>query len=86
MYGLVLNGAGDTRANYAAILTKASDGQALVDEVNLLLAAGQLPAGTVATIKAAVDSIPTTATNGLQNRVNAAIVLTLASPDYLTVK
>jgi uncharacterized protein (DUF1800 family) len=86
MYGLVLNGAGDTRANYAAILTKASDGQALVDEVNLLLAAGQLPAGTVATIKAAVDSIPTTATNGLQNRVNAAIILTLASPDYLTVK
>lgn len=86
MYGLVLNGAGDTRANYAAILTKAPDSQALVDEVNLLLGAGQLPAATVATIKAAVDSIATTATNGLQNRVNAAIILTLASPDYLTVK
>ena len=86
MYGLVLNGAGDTKANYTATLTKAADSQALVDEVNLLLAAGQLPAPTVATIKAAVDSIATTATNGLQNRVNAAIILTLASPDYLTVK
>jgi uncharacterized protein (DUF1800 family) len=86
MYGLVLNGAGDTRANYTAILTKAADSQALVDEVNLLLAAGQLPAATVATIKAAVDSIAVTATNGPQNRVNAAIILTLASPDYLTVK
>jgi hypothetical protein len=33
-----------------------------------------------------VDSIAVTATNGPQNRVNAAIILTLASPDYLTVK
>ena len=37
-------------------------------------------------IKAAVDSIALTATNANQNRVNAAILLTLASPDFLTVK
>jgi hypothetical protein len=33
-----------------------------------------------------VDSIATTATNASQNRVSAAILLTLASPDFLTVR
>ena len=86
MYALVLNGTGDVKADYAAILTKAADSQALVDEINLVLAGGQLSAATLAAIKAAVDSIATTATNAAQNRVNSAILLTLASPDYLTVK
>ena len=86
MYALVLNGTGDVKADYTAILTKASDSQALVDEVNNLLAAGQLSATTLASIKAAVDSIAVTANNASQNRVNSAILLTLASPDYLTVK
>jgi uncharacterized protein (DUF1800 family) len=86
MYGLVLNGAGDTKADYSAILAKAADSQALVDELNLLLAAGQLSASTLSAIKAAVDSIATTATNASQNRVSAAILLTLASPDFLTVR
>ncbi|HEU0045288.1 DUF1800 domain-containing protein [Sphingomonas sp.] len=86
MYALVLNGSGDSKADYAAILAKVGDAQALVDEVNLLLAAGQLSAATVSAMKAAIDSIATTATNASQNRVNAAIVLTLASPDFLTVR
>jgi uncharacterized protein (DUF1800 family) len=86
MYALVLNGTGDVKADYTAILAKAGDAQALVDEVNVLLAAGQLAPATVASIRAAVDSIALTATNAAQNRVNAAILLTLASPDYLTVK
>ena len=86
MYALVLNGTGDVKADYTAILAKAGDAQALVDEVNLVLAAGQLPSATVASIVAAVNSIATTATNAAQNRVNSAILLTLASPDYLTVK
>ena len=86
MYALVLNGTGDVKADYTAALARASDSQALVDQMNLLLAAGQLSGGTVNAIKAAVDSIALTATNAAQNRVNAAILLTLASPDYLTVK
>lgn len=86
MYALVTNGTGDVKADYTAILAKATDSQALVDDINATLAAGQLAAATVASIKAAVDSIATTATNAAQNRVNTAILLTLASPDYLTVK
>jgi hypothetical protein len=86
MYRLVSSGIGDVKADYTAIQALATDSGALVDEVNLVLAAGQLSASTVAAIKAAVDSIATTATNAAINRVGIAILLTLAAPEYLTLK
>lgn len=86
MYGLVANGTGDVKADYTAIMAKAGDSAALVDEVNLLLAAGQLSAATVTAIRSAVDSVASGATNAAINRVGIAIMLTLASPDYLTVR
>jgi len=86
MQTLIVNGIGDVRANYTDILTKAADSGALVDEVNTLLAAGQLGAATVTSIRAAVDSIATTATTGPINRVYTAILLTMAAPDFITQK
>jgi uncharacterized protein (DUF1800 family) len=86
MQSLLAGGVGDIRASYADILTKASDSQALVDEINLVLAAGQLGTATLSTIKAAVDSISATVAKGSINRVYTAILLTLASPEYITVK
>jgi uncharacterized protein (DUF1800 family) len=86
MYALVANGTGDTKADYTAILAKAADTSALVAEVNLLLAAGQLSAATIGAIRTAVDSVAATATAGPTNRVGIAIMLTLASPEFLTVK
>jgi uncharacterized protein (DUF1800 family) len=86
MYNLVANGTGDTKADYSDILQKAADTNALVDEVALLLAAGQLSATTIAQIRTAVDSVAATASGGPTNRVGIAIMLTLAAPEYLTVK
>ncbi len=86
MQALVANGAGDTKPDYADLVAKAADSAALVDEVNLVLAAGQLSAATVTAIRAAVDSVAATATNGPINRVGIAILLTLASPDFLTLR
>jgi len=86
MQALIQNGTGDVRADYTAILTKASDSTALIDEINILLAAGQLSSATRATIKTAVDSIGTTTSALLNNRVYTAILLTMASPDYLAQK
>ncbi|WP_343527443.1 DUF1800 domain-containing protein [Sphingomonas sp.] len=86
MYGLIANGIGDVKADYTAILTKAADTQALVDEVNLVLAAGQLSSATQAAIRSAVDSVSATATNGPINRVGIAILLAMASPDYLNLR
>ncbi|WP_375382834.1 DUF1800 family protein [uncultured Sphingomonas sp.] len=86
LQSLIAGGTGDVKADYTAILAKASDSGALVDEVNVVLAAGQLSAATVASIRTAVDSVATTATNGPVNRVGIAILLAMASPDYLTVR
>lgn len=85
MQGVIQNGIGnDVRADYAPLVAMAADSAALVDEVNLLLAAGQLSAATVAAIRAAVDSISATTTSGPINRVYTAILLTMASPEYIT--
>ena len=86
MQSLIQSGAGDAKANYTDILTKAADSQALVDQVNLVLAAGQLSAATVATIKTAVDSIAFTGTSGPINRVYTAILLVMAAPEYIAQK
>lgn len=86
MQALIGAGTGDFKADYTTIVTLASDSQALIDEVNLVIAAGQLSAATVASIKAAIDAISYTGTNGPGNRVGTAILLAMASPDYLTLK
>lgn len=86
MQTLIQSGTGDVKADYTAILTKAADSTALIDEINLLVAAGQLSATTIATIKTAVDSIGTTTPALLSNRVYTAILLTMAAPDYLVQK
>jgi uncharacterized protein (DUF1800 family) len=74
---------GDVKADYSDLMIMATDSSALVDEVSLRLAAGQLSAATLTAIRSAVDSVPPTTTNGPVNRVAIAILLTLASPDYL---
>lgn len=86
MYGLVSNGAGDVRADYTALRSIASDSATLVAEINLVLAAGQLTEATQTAIRNAVNSIPATATNAETNRVGIAIMLTLASPEFMVLK
>lgn len=86
MQSLIANGAGDFKADYTTILTKAPDSQALLDDINLNLAANQISAATLAQIKTAVDSISGATPAGLANRVYTAILLSLASPEYLVLK
>ena len=86
MYGVIANGVADVKADYTNILTLAADSKALVDEINLVLAAGQLSSATQAAIRTAVDSVSATATGGPINRVGISILLTMASPDYLNLR
>ena len=86
MQSLITNGAGDFKADYAAILAKAADSQALLDDINFNLAANQIGSATLAQIKTAVDSISGGTPAGLSNRLYTAILLTLASPEYLVLK
>ncbi len=77
---------GDVVGNYAALLLLAANSAGLIDELNIVLAAGQLGSTTTAAIKAAVDSVSIASPTGSICRVQIAIILVMCSPDYLVQK
>lgn len=81
MQTLIQNGAGEARPDYTALIAIAADSQALLDELNLVLAAGQIHSTVIAQMKTALDTITNTT-----NRVYAAVLLVMASPDYLVLR
>ena len=89
MQGVIQNGVGtgsDVRADYASYNAIADNPDLLVARVNLWLAANSLSSATAASIRDAVNAIPLTANNALQNRTQLAIYLTMTSPEYLVQK
>ena len=86
MQTLIASGSGEARADYASLTGLVSDSAALLAELNLVLAANQISAATLASMKTALDSIAVTTTAGQNNRIYAAIVLVMASPEYLVQK
>ncbi len=73
-------------ATYTKELALVTDAAALVRRMNLILCAGQMSAATVATITSAVNSMPSATANNKADRVAAAVLLTMASPEYLVQK
>ncbi|RYZ05919.1 MAG: DUF1800 domain-containing protein, partial [Alphaproteobacteria bacterium] len=73
------------RGNYSAELALASQPDALLDRLNLILIGGQLSATTRTLIKGAIEAIPTSGT-GAAKRVHTAIALCMISPDFLVQK
>jgi uncharacterized protein (DUF1800 family) len=71
---------------YSAEVALAATPADLVARLNLLLCAGQLSPATQKTIADAVASISATAAGSALTRVQAAIVLTMACPEYLIQK
>jgi uncharacterized protein (DUF1800 family) len=84
--GTATGGVRDIQADYGVELALAANPDALIDRVALLLVAGNLSASTRATIRAAVASVNIGTSNPAadqRNRVNLAIFLTMASPEYI---
>ena len=81
MYKAVSDGINDVKPDYSALNAKVGDSGALVAEVNLVLAAGQLSGATIAAIKSAVDSASSPAA-----KINIAVLLTLAAPEFLITR
>jgi uncharacterized protein (DUF1800 family) len=86
MQRAVSTGIGDVVADYTGLLGLADDAQALIDELNLVLAAGQIGATSLATIRAALDGMAAGTGAARRNRVQAALVLVLAAPEFLVLK
>ena len=82
----VSTGIGDLAADYTSLLALADNTQALLDEVNLVLAAGQVSIANIATMKTALDSMASGTDAARRNRVQAALVLVLAAPEFLVLK
>lgn len=81
--------ANDVIATYANAMALVLQPQQLVDQLDLLMTGGQLTAATKTTIVNAVTSIAVTETSTdavKRNRVNAAVLLVMASPEYLVQK
>ena len=79
----------DITCSYANLLPLAADAAALVRKVALLLSAGQVSAATQSRIVAALNATPVTAGSSAAaqlNRVAAAVLLVMASPEYLVQK
>ncbi len=75
--------------DYSAEMLIANDSTALINRIDLLMTAGQMSQANKDRIKQAVDSITLPATNDTDarfNRVAAAIVLTMVTPQYLIQK
>jgi uncharacterized protein (DUF1800 family) len=79
-------GIGDVRADYGSLLPLVPDTAALLNELNTVLAAGQLSEATLALLKGALDSIAVTTDTGKNNRLYAALTLVLASPEFIAQK
>lgn len=84
--GTRTGGVNDIQADYTAELGLSVNPDMLVDRVNLLLTGGNLSSGTRALIVNAVASVNIGTSNpnaDMRNRVNLAIFLTMATPEYL---
>jgi uncharacterized protein (DUF1800 family) len=91
MTGVVDTGfnSGDIKAAYTNELALVTDATALVQRLNLLLCAGQLSAATQSLIVTALQATPVTATSSAttqRNRVCAAVLMVMASAEYLIQK
>ena len=86
MQRVVSTGVGDVRADYSSLLLLADDAQALVDEINLVLAAGQLGSDGVGLLRSAITAMPAGTDAARKNRIYAALTLTLAAPAFLVLK
>ena len=86
MQGVISVGVGDVKADYTALLPLAANAQALLDEINTVIAAGQVGVGTIATFKGALDSRPSGTASARANRVYAALILVMAAPEFQVLK
>jgi uncharacterized protein (DUF1800 family) len=86
MNRVVKAGIGDVTGDYSSLLPLANQAEALLNEINVVLAAGQVSATNLAIMADAIGSMPAGTAAALSNRICAALVMVLASPEYIVQK
>jgi uncharacterized protein (DUF1800 family) len=85
---LIATGVGGVPGNYSALqplVNQGGNSAALLDELNVLIVAGQLSAATLSLMQGALDTIDVT-TMGTNDRLFAALTLVMCAPEYLVQK
>ena len=86
MQRLISAGINDVRADYSALMPLADNAQSLLDELNVLLAAGRIGSDSLSTLRTAVDSMPSGTDATRLNRIYAAVLLVMAAPEFIVQK
>ncbi|MEB0137788.1 MULTISPECIES: DUF1800 domain-containing protein [unclassified Undibacterium] len=86
MQRLVSLGNSDLVPDYSSLLPLADTPAALLAEINLVLAAGQLSAATLAALVTAVSTLASGTDAKRSNRIYAALTLVLAAPEFIVLK
>lgn len=86
MQRAVSKGVADVLPDYASLLPLAENATALLDEINLVLAAGQLSDSTLSLLRNALNGMPAGSDASRRNRVYAALTLVLAAPEFIVLK
>jgi uncharacterized protein (DUF1800 family) len=86
MQRAVAGSVGDLTPDYASLISIADDAVALIAEINLVLAANQLRAATLTSLATALATMPSGTDVLRRNRINAALVLVLAAPEFIVQK
>ena len=90
MQSVVGNLAGTTNSDlivdYAALQAIANDPNALASEVELILAGNRLNAASRTLIREALGQMPAATSANLLDRVKVAILLTLATPEFMVLR
>lgn len=86
MQRAVSKGVADVLPDYSSLLPLAENATALLDEINLVLAAGQLSASNLSLLRTALNSMPSGSDFNRRNRIYAALTLVLAAPEFIVLK
>lgn len=86
---LIANGIGGVPGNYGAVqplVNQGGNSAALLAELNVLIAAGQISGTSLNMMQSALDTIDTSTAAGANNRLYAALTLIMCTPEYLVQK
>lgn len=86
MHNAIASGIGDVKPDYGALMPMADAGQELIDEINLVLAAGQLSTATVTLIRESLDKMPAGDDASRLHRICAAVLMVMAAPEFIVQK
>jgi hypothetical protein len=68
------------------LVSQGGNSAALLAELNVLIAAGQISTTTLSLMQSALDTIDTSTPTGANNRLYAALTLVMCTPEYLVQK